>query len=140
MISFFYNIDFKLEDESKYTEWIINIFKSEKQKPEDLSYVFCSDDFLHRINQDYLNHNTYTDIITFDYSEGKGIKGEIYISIDRIKDNAKTYGVEFSQELRRVMAHGILHLLGYSDKTAREKEFMRGLENEKMNLFHVKHC
>lgn len=140
MISFFYNIDFKLKNESEYTEWIIKVFTSEQRELDNLSYVFCSDEYLLKINQDYLDHDTYTDIITFDYSDKKGIKGEIYISIDRVKENAITYNVTFEIELLRVMAHGILHLLGYGDKTRKEEEVMRRLEKEKMDLFHVKHC
>lgn len=139
MISFFYNNDYSLDNESKYTEWIINIFKDEEAELKELSYVFCSDDYLLKINQDYLHHNTYTDIITFDYSEDGGIKGEVYISIDRVKDNARIFDVDFESELLRVMAHGVLHLLGYGDITVEEKEVMRRLENEKMKLFHVKH-
>ncbi len=95
-----------------------------------MDYVFCSDELLHSINTEFLNHDTLTDIITFDYSLGKELHGEIYISTDRVRENARMYEVEFENELHRVIIHGILHLCGYSDKTEADKLEMRRKENE----------
>lgn len=138
MINFHYETEFSLEDAENYTNWIINIIKSEKAVLGDLSYIFCSDNYLLKLNQKYLKHNSFTDIITFDYSEQKIISGEIYISIDRVRDNAVKFKEDFNRELLRVMAHGILHLLGYKDKSKNEKEEMSTKEDEKIYMFHVK--
>ena len=138
MINFHYETEFSLEDAEKYTNWIINIIKSEKAVLGNLSYIFCSDNYLLKLNQKYLKHNSFTDIITFDYSEQKVISGEIYISIDRVRDNAVKFKEDFNRELLRVMAHGILHLLGYKDKSKNEKEEMSTKEDEKIYMFHVK--
>ena len=138
MINFHYETEFSLEDEDNYTNWIINIIKSEKAVLGDLSYIFCSDNYLLKLNQKYLKHNSFTDIITFDYSEQKVISGEIYISIDRVRENAVKFKEDFNGELLRVMAHGVLHLLGYKDKGKNEKEEMSTKEDEKIYMFHVK--
>jgi len=138
MINFHYETEFSLEDAENYTNWIINIIKSEKAVLGDLSYIFCSDNYLLKLNQKYLKHNSFTDIITFDYSEQKVISGEIYISIDRVRDNAVKFKEDFNRELLRVMAHGVLHLLGYKDKGKNEKEEMSTKEDEKIYMFHVK--
>jgi rRNA maturation RNase YbeY len=138
MINFHYETEFSIEDAEKYTNWIINIIKSEKAVLGDLSYIFCSDNYLLKLNQKYLKHNSFTDIITFDYSEQKVISGEIYISIDRVRDNAVKFKEDFNRELLRVMAHGVLHLLGYKDKGKNEKEEMSTKEDEKIYMFHVK--
>ncbi|MEP0133307.1 MAG: rRNA maturation RNase YbeY [Eudoraea sp.] len=138
MINFHYETEFSLEDAENYTNWIINIIRSEKAVLGDLSYIFCSDNYLLKLNQKYLKHNSFTDIITFDYSEQKVISGEIYISIDRVRDNAVKFKEDFNRELLRVMAHGVLHLLGYKDKGKNEKEEMSTKEDEKMYMFHVK--
>jgi rRNA maturation RNase YbeY len=138
MISYQYEADFKLGADEKYTEWINKILQGEQWELGNLDYVFCTDDYLYLLNEKYLGHRTYTDIIAFDYSEGNTVSGEIYISVDRVKENAKHYNVDFDTELQRVMAHGLLHLMGFKDKTDEEKELMRDKENEKINLFHVK--
>lgn len=104
-----------------------------------INYIFCSDDALLRINKDYLNHDFFTDIITFEYEEEQGLSGDIFISVERVRDNASIYNDAFDNELRRVMIHGILHLQGLSDKTEREKTEMRSMEERMMDLFHVKH-
>ena len=101
----------------------------------DISYVFCTDDELLEVNQKHLNHNTYTDIITFDYTESKTINSDIFISIDRITENAKKFEVTFEDELHRVMIHGILHLCGYKDKTKADADLMRKKENQALKLF-----
>ena len=138
MIDYQYEADFTLADQKKYTDWIKKIITSEDSDLGDVSYIFCTDEYLFKLNEKYLGHRTYTDIITFDYSEENILSGEIYISTDRVKENAQRYNVEFDIELRRVMAHGLLHLLGYKDKSDEEKKVMRAKEDEKINMFHVK--
>lgn len=137
MISFNYELDFTLVDEYKYTSWIGAILESEGFIEGEINYIFCTDEYLHKINVDYLDHDTYTDIISFDYTDGKIISGDIFISIDRVRDNALDLGVLFSNELLRVMSHGILHYCGYLDKTDEEERTMRSKEDEKIRLFHV---
>lgn len=137
MISFNYELDFTLVDEYKYSSWIGAILESEGFIEGEINYIFCTDEYLHKINVDYLDHDTYTDIISFDYTDGKIISGDIFISIDRVRDNALDLGVLFSNELLRVMSHGILHYCGYLDKTDEEERTMRSKEDEKIRLFHV---
>lgn len=138
MIDYQYEADFKLEDQKKYTDWIKRIIDSENGHLRDVSYVYCTDEYLFKLNEKFLGHKTYTDIITFDYSEENTLSGEIYISTERVKENAQRYNVEFERELQRVMAHGLLHLLGYKDKSDEEKKVMRAKEDEKIKMFHVK--
>lgn len=138
MINYHYETEFDLENIKEYTSWINTIVVSENVHLGDLSYIFCSDEYLIKLNQKYLGHDTYTDIVTFNYSEEDVISGEIYISVDRVKENAVKFKEDFNKELRRVMAHGVLHLLGYNDKSKKEKEEMRTKEDEKINMFHVK--
>src|SRR5690606_6150400 len=139
MIDFHYLTDFQIEEEIQYTNWISRIISSEESTIGQLDFIFCSDEYLLKINQDYLEHDTYTDIITFPYSEGELISGDIFISVERVTENANTYEVDFNTELRRVMAHGLLHMLGYGDKNDEEALIMRVKENEKIKLFHVEH-
>jgi len=116
--------------------FITGIFKKEKKKLEDLTYIFCSDEYLLEINKCHLKHNYYTDIITFDLSEITGpITGEIYISIDRVRDNAKTLGVTIKEELHRVIFHGALHLCGYKDKTPIDAKQMRVAEDRCLKAY-----
>lgn len=118
---------------------ILDIFKKEKKKLRYINYVFCSDDFLLNINQQFLNHNTYTDIITFPLSNANNpIEAEIYISTDRLKENAKSFEVNFQQELVRVVAHGALHLCGYKDNTKSQSQEMRKKELYFINYFSKK--
>ncbi|GAK74767.1 MULTISPECIES: rRNA maturation RNase YbeY [Nonlabens] len=138
MVDFNYQFNFELSDEVRYSKWLRAVALSENKSLGDLSYVFCTDDFLLEINQKYLNHDTLTDIITFDYCDDDFIHGEIYISVDRVKDNAKDFVVSFDDELLRVMSHGLLHLIGFGDKTDIEKSTMRLKEDEKIKMFHVK--
>ncbi|KEZ92441.1 rRNA maturation RNase YbeY [Nonlabens ulvanivorans] len=138
MVDFNYQFNFELSDEVRYSKWLRAVALSENKSLGDLSYVFCTDDFLLEINQKYLNHDTLTDIITFDYCDDDFIHGEIYISVDRVKDNAKDFVVSFDDELLRVMSHGLLHLIGFGDKTDIEKSIMRLKEDEKIKMFHVK--
>ena len=129
MISFNYESDFKLHNEKELSIWISSVINSEVFKEGDINYIFCNDDYLLQLNQEFLNHDTLTDIISFDYTLGKEINGDIFISIERVLDNAKDYQVEFSNELHRVMVHGILHYCGYNDKTQKETQLMRVKEN-----------
>ncbi|WP_033408315.1 rRNA maturation RNase YbeY [Psychroflexus tropicus] len=136
-INFYSKGDFVLKQDLLHKEWLKSVLLSEEKKRGDLSFIFCSDQDLLEINQKYLNHDTYTDIITFDYSEGDFISAEIYISTDRVKDNAENFEVPFEDELKRVMVHGVLHCCGYDDSTEELKAQMRALETKKMKLFHV---
>jgi len=137
MIDFHYETDFTLHDESKYTDWITRIIESEVASFSQIDFVFCSDEYLYTLNRQYLRHETYTDIITFDYSEDRMLSGDIYISVERVADNAVQWKQTFQIEMLRVMAHGILHMLGYNDKSQKGREEMRRLEEEKIKLFHV---
>ena len=129
MIHFFYELPFELpEEESDFRRWVQLIIASERKKEGN-------DAYLHKINVDYLQHDTLTDIITFDYGKDNLLSSDIYISIDRVRENAASYEVEFDTELLRVMAHGILHLCGYKDKTEEQAQQMRAKEEEKMALF-----
>lgn len=138
MIEFNYQNNFEPLGDLEYSNWLNAVATSEDKTIGNLSYVFCSDDFLLEINQSYLNHDTYTDIITFDYNEDGLLNGEIYISTDRVVENALRFRESETDELHRVMVHGLLHLCGYPDKTDEEKDIMRKLENEKIMMFHVK--
>lgn len=137
MINFHFETDFELEDTAKYSDWASRIIMDHKRKHGQLDYIFCDDDYLLNINQQYLDHDTYTDIITFDYTEEGVISGDIFISIDRLKENASKFKVDFNEELLRVMSHGILHLMGYKDKSEEDSVVMRKKENECINMFHV---
>jgi len=130
---FFENIKEFSFDEKVFTKIEALIF-NENKKEGELSFVFCSDEYLLKMNIDYLNHNFYTDVITFDYTEGDVISGDVFISIERIKDNAKIFKTSFENELQRVMIHGVLHLIGYKDKTEDEKKEMRQKENKYLNV------
>lgn len=138
MIEFNYQNNFEPLGVLEYSNWLNVVAASEEKTIGNLSYVFCSDEFLLEINQSYLNHDTYTDIITFDYNENGLLNGEIYISTDRVVENALRFRESETDELHRVMVHGLLHLCGYPDKTDEEKDVMRKLENEKIKMFHVK--
>lgn len=129
MISFNYETDFIIEQEVRFSEWITNTILEENRKEGEIHYIFCSDDYLHQLNVDFLNHDTLTDIISFDYSVGKELHGEIYISIDRVRENASEFDVSFEDELSRVMIHGILHYCGYKDKSEEEEQLMRSKED-----------
>lgn len=135
-------IEFKLPEPSKVKKWLIRSVTNENKSIKDINYIFCSDSFLLRLNKEYLGHKTLTDIITFDESNDVGLAGEIYISIERVAENAHKYQVDFPFELRRVMIHGVLHLCGFKDKKAKEKMLMRKKEEAYLSLweklFHVK--
>jgi rRNA maturation RNase YbeY len=122
--------DFGIEDTEGLERWLGETAAHEGYTIDEVTYIFCSDEYLLAINQQYLQHDDFTDIITFPYHEGGSvISGDIYISVDRVKENASLYQVTFKEELHRVMVHGMLHLVGYVDVTKEDKEFMRGKEN-----------
>jgi rRNA maturation RNase YbeY len=135
-ILFFSNgVDFRLSKPRVTTSWIKNVIKREKRKLHSLSYVFSSDEHLLELNSQYLEHNTLTDIITFDYSnDPDSIHGEIYISIERVKENASIFKESFDKELHRVIIHGVLHLMGYDDKRGTDKALMREKEEAYLSL------
>lgn len=137
MISFNYESDFILPNEDIFSNWIRKVITSESYVLGEINYIFCDDDYLHKINLEYLNHDTLTDIITFDNTEGNVITSDIFISTERVADNANDFNVSFQDELLRVMIHGILHLCGYKDKTDIEASLMRSKEDEKIRLFHM---
>jgi rRNA maturation RNase YbeY len=137
IINFYSENDFELERVSSYESWVKNVISSEGKKTGEISFIFCDDEYLLEINQKYLDHDTYTDIISFDASVGNILNGDIFISTERVSENADSYEVEFSEELKRVIIHGVLHLCGYKDKTPDQEKLMREKEEEKMKMFHV---
>ncbi|SFO29724.1 rRNA maturation RNase YbeY [Algoriphagus ornithinivorans] len=127
---------FQLKQKNKRKQWLKEIAKSESFQISDLNYIFCSDEYLYQINVEYLNHHTYTDIITFDNSEEDGlIEGDIFISIDRVQENASKHLVQEEDELSRVISHGLFHLIGYKDKKKEEAELMRTKEEFAIELY-----
>lgn len=134
MINFNYETAFELPSEEIISKWIIEAISLEERKLEEVNYVFCDDDYLHKLNVEFLKHDTLTDIISFDYSIGKIIQGDIFISVERVGDNAKDFGVSFNDELNRVIIHGILHYCGYKDKTKEDAKLMREKENHYLRL------
>ena len=139
MISYNYEGDFELGDEAAFSKWISAIIESESKKEGDINYIFCDDEYLLKLNEEYLNHDTLTDIISFDYSVGNELHGDIFISVERVRENASDFNVAFENELKRVMAHGVLHYCGYKDKTESDELIMRNKEEEKIRMFHVEH-
>ena len=139
MISFNYETDFELENEAHYEDWISRIIESEGFDEGEINYIFCDDEYLHKINVEYLEHDTLTDIISFDYTVGNLIQGDIFVSVERVKDNANDFNVSFEEELKRVLSHGVLHYCGYKDKSPKDEALMRSKEEEKMQMFHVEH-
>ncbi len=139
MISYNYETEFLITNEEEFTSWIEKVIASEGKELGELSYIFCNDDYLLEINQQYLDHDTLTDIISFDYTEGNIVSGDVFISIERVQENAKDFKVSFEEELKRVIIHGVLHYCGYKDKSESEELLMRSKEEEKIKMFHVKH-
>jgi rRNA maturation RNase YbeY len=129
MIEFNYETDYNLEDESLLKDWIITVASEQNFEVCEINYIFCDDAYLHKLNVEFLNHDTLTDIISFDNSLGKLLNGDIFISVERVKDNAADFKVSFQDELHRVMIHGVLHYMGYKDKSSDEKKMMRNQEN-----------
>ena len=134
MITFNYETNFALANETKVISWIKEVVLGESFKVGDINYIFCTDEDLHKINVEFLQHDNYTDIISFDYTAGKILNGDIYISVDRVKENAELYKTSFLNEIHRVMIHGVLHYMGYEDKTKQDKERMRWAEDKMLTL------
>ena len=129
MISFNYETEFSLNNETQFSSWISKTISEENCKEGEINYIFCSDDYLLKLNLDFLKHDTLTDIISFDCSVGKELHGDIYISVERVKENAKDFNETFTDEIARVIIHGVLHFCGYKDKTNDEEQLMRSKEN-----------
>ena len=129
----------RIKNRKGVREWISGVISSNGKKLGDVGVIICSDDYLLDLNNQYLDHNYYTDIITFDYTKKDIIGGDLFISYDRVKENAKQEGVLIQHELRRVMVHWVLHLLGLSDKTGAEEKKMRAAEDVALKVFHVEH-
>jgi probable rRNA maturation factor len=128
--------DFELNEATNITNWLESVANTEGQTIEEINYIFCNDEYLLSINKEYLDHDYYTDIITFDSRDDKNedIEADIFVSIERVKDNASTLNIPFELELRRVMVHGLLHLLGYHDKSEQETSEMREKEEAYLSL------
>lgn len=129
------DIQFKIKTTAKYKAWIRRTIEMHGHKAGDIAYIFCSNQYILKINQQYLNHDYFTDIITFNYNDDLTISGDIFISIDTVLENALEYKVSFDDELKRVMIHGILHLLGFDDHAEEDRIIMRQKENEALNNF-----
>ncbi|MCD8453579.1 rRNA maturation RNase YbeY [Tenacibaculum finnmarkense genomovar ulcerans] len=137
MIEFNYETDFQLKNEEKTAQWVLNCIEKEGFELGEINYVFCNDTYLHKMNVEFLQHDTLTDIISFDYTLGKLVGGDIFISIERVKENAKEFDVLFENELHRVIIHGVLHYMKYKDKTDQEKQLMRTKENDSLKLLNL---
>lgn len=133
-ISFYLETKYNLKSRTLIKKWLKQIIENKGYKLGTLSYILCDDDYLLEINKQYLQHEFYTDIITFDYVENGVINGDIFISVDRVKENAASFGVSEREELMRVFAHGVLHLSGLKDATSEEASQMRKAENESLEL------
>ena len=135
MIKYFSSTDFVIKDRLGLTSWIEEVLNKESRLLEELVFNFCSDESLLKINKEFLKHDTLTDVITFDYSASKAVSGEVFISVDRVRENAKEFDQDFNDEIRRVMIHGVLHLCGYKDKTPKDKALMSDMENCHLAFF-----
>ena len=126
--------DYSVSNESQITDWLVSVCHKEGKSLSEISIIFCSDDYLLEVNQKHLNHDYYTDVITFDYSIENTISGDLFISVDRVEENAQTVGVNMVDELHRIIVHGTLHLLGYTDKTTSAKKEMTSKEDFYLSL------
>ncbi|RZP04870.1 MAG: rRNA maturation RNase YbeY [Flavobacteriales bacterium] len=133
MIDFFSETVFSLQNPNEIARWISKIINDQKREEGEIRYIFCDDQYLHKLNLEFLNHDSLTDIISFDNSLGDQINGDIFISIERVKENADTYKTNFEDELHRVIIHGILHYCGFNDKTKAEAALMRKKEDEALS-------
>ena len=136
MVIFNYETDFQLENEEKFEEWIDAIIESEGKEPGEINYIFCDDEKIIEVNRQFLNHDYYTDIITFDYTHGRRVSGDMFISLDTVATNAVTVGSDYMTELHRVIVHGLLHLCGIDDKRPGEREVMEALENRALEMLN----
>ncbi len=130
MIDFHYETDFKLTNEIQLTNWVVSCIERDAFKVGEINYIFCDDAYLHKLNVEFLQHDTFTDIISFDNTLGKIISGDIFISVERVKENSKTFNTSFDEEIHRVMIHGVLHYMGFKDKSKEEQAIMRAKENQ----------
>ena len=129
------DVDFDLADAHAITSWLREVVRRESKELSELAFIFCSDEYLHRLNMEYLRHDTYTDIITFPYADPPAVSGDIFISIERVRENSLTFSSSFERELHRVMVHGVLHLCGYKDKTEQQEKEMREKEQACLLLY-----
>ena len=136
MIEFNYETDFELTNPVEISNWVKEVIKREGFKLGEINYIFCDDEYLHKLNVEFLNHDTLTDIISFDNTMGKLVSGDIFISIDRVRENAIIFNNSFLDELHRVIIHGVLHYLDYKDKNEAEKTVMRSKENFYLNYLN----
>ena len=136
-VNYVSNTDFVLENKDRFSSWVKAVVLSENRTLGDITYAFFNDEDLKSLNIKFLKQDAFTDVLSFDQSLDKTVNGDIAVSIDRVKENAKTYKTSFDNELKRVMVHGLLHLLGYSDQTLQEKKVMRKIENDKIKMFLV---
>jgi probable rRNA maturation factor len=134
MIDFFSETEFNLQNSEEVASWISKIITKEKREEGEISYIFCDDEYLHKLNIEFLNHDTLTDIISFDNGLGNQINGDIFISVERVKENASKFNTTFENELHRVIIHGVLHYCGYKDKTKKDADLMRVKENKALSL------
>jgi probable rRNA maturation factor len=137
MINFNYESDFTLANEEAVATWLSAVIVSENKTEGEINYIFCNDEYLHKINVEYLDHDTLTDVISFDYTMGNEISGDVFVSVERVLDNSKDFNTSFDEELKRVLVHGILHYCGYKDKSEDDQDLMRSKEDEKLTMFHV---
>ena len=139
MAIFFSNehVDFALLESERVKKWITHVVRARGKRVGEVNYIFCDDAYLLEVNRTYLDHDTYTDIITFDYVAGNIVSGDIFISIERVRENARLFDTSFEHELHRVLIHGILHLLGQGDKSEREAKEMRNLEEECLKIWNT---
>jgi probable rRNA maturation factor len=137
MINFNYESDFTLDNEEAIATWLSAVIVSENKSEGEINYIFCDDEYLHKINVEYLDHDTLTDVISFDYTMGNEISGDVFVSVERVLDNSKDYNTSFDEELKRVLVHGLLHYCGYKDKSEADETVMRNKEEEKLTMFHV---
>jgi probable rRNA maturation factor len=137
MINFNYETEFEIDNEAEHASWLSHVISSENKREGDINYIFCDDTYVLEVNQQYLDHDTLTDIISFDYSVGNELHGDIFISVERVRENAIDFNVSFEEELKRVMVHGVLHYCGYKDKSESDEILMRQKEDEKINLFLI---
>ncbi|PWA11554.1 rRNA maturation RNase YbeY [Flavobacterium laiguense] len=137
MINFNYESDFTLDNEEAIATWLSAVIVSENKSEGEINYIFCDDEYLHKINVEYLDHDTLTDVISFDYTMGNEISGDVFVSVERVLDNSKDYKTSFDEELKRVLVHGVLHYCGYKDKSEADEILMRSKEEEKLTMFHV---
>tara|TARA_B110000211_G_C13752265_1_gene409355 strand:- start:120 stop:533 length:414 start_codon:yes stop_codon:yes gene_type:complete len=136
MIAFNYETPFQLKDETLLDNWIKKVVSEKGFDIDEINYIFCDDAYLHKLNVEFLQHDTLTDVISFDNSLGKLISGDIFISVERVEDNAADFKVAFEEEVHRVMIHGVLHYMGYKDKSVEDKSIMRNAENTALSLIN----